>query len=545
MRWFKRFFTAVFLMCLFAATFLLASFHAAVAMKPQHLIGKTAPDTGVFIDKDSDKEKIGIHQLILTGSDFDRGFNAGKLGAKLLQKQEVTLLTQLETWIPSRTVLKLLTAVAANWFRGIQDYYEPWALEEMYGVSLNAPTEGDFLADGFTRQISYHGLHEVGQMLVDQGVPFACTAVAAQYKDSWIIGRNFDFEGGEVFDREKLMKWVFPDKGNPYVSVIWAGMVGATTGVNANGLFISLNAAGSDDFARIGTPSTLVITKALQYANNVEEALQIFRDSPMFITDIFLVADAKSKRVFRIEKSPGRTVIDELKKSSIVANHLDSEAFKADKTNAFREQELTSTFRQTRGLELLEKLKPEEAKSRDEAVLRVLEILRDKGEVNGVPLELNNRRAIDALIAAHSVVFDPEAQRLYVSRGPSLAGAFSGFDLKRSFAEKRPVTIASLPRDPLVSDDLYAKIRVSEKASWEAQAFARKRNCPAAKASLKTAQENFDKSGQFHSAAGDVAFNCESNVEKAKLEWQLALALHPAYAREERALKESLKHATR
>lgn len=539
MNWFKRLFAGLSLLALLFFTFLLASFHAGVAIRPSHLVGQTPKVSGEFIDR----SVYGVHQILLTGTDFERGYNAGRLGKDLLQKQEVSLLTQLEGWIPSRTVLKLLTAVAANWFRGIQDYYAPWALEEMYGVSLNAPTEGDFLADGFTRQISYHGLHEVGQMLVDQGVQFACTAILTRYQNNWLVGRNFDFEGGAVFDREKLMKWVFPDKGNAYLSVIWAGMVGATTGVNEHGLYISLNAAGSDEHARIGTPSTLVITKALQYANNAEEALQIFRDERMFITDIFILVDAPSKRAFRIEKSPAKTVVTEITEAAVVANHLDSDPFKADKTNAFREAELTSSYRQTRGLDLLKKLKPEQAKSHRLAAETILEILRDKGEENNTPLHLNNRRAIDALIAAHSVIFDAEAMNFYVSQGPSLAGAFSGFDLKKSFAAKRPVTIEGFPRDPLVSDELYDRVRRSEKLVSLAQNQVAKRNCPAATVAFKEAEENFSGSSFFHHVAGDFALTCERNVEKAKREWKHALALYPAYARDERALKEKIKHA--
>jgi len=87
-------------------------------------------------------------------------------------------------------------------------------LEEMYGVSKSTSTDFDFLLDRFTRQIAYHGLHEVGQLAVDQGSDsMGCTVVALPHKRNWIIGRNFDFEGGRIFDSEKIMKWVFPERG--------------------------------------------------------------------------------------------------------------------------------------------------------------------------------------------------------------------------------------------------------------------------------------------------------------------------------------------
>ncbi len=174
----KRFLIAVTYLLLLVLTFALASLHAGVAKKPLHLIGQTAPLTGRFIDK----EKFGMHQMILTGSSFERGYNAGKLTADLLRRQEKVLFDQLESWIPSRTALKILALFGANWFRGLGDYFEPWATEEMYGVSLSAPREYDFLADGFTRQIAYHGLHEVGQLLVDKGGGFACTLMDRRSK---------------------------------------------------------------------------------------------------------------------------------------------------------------------------------------------------------------------------------------------------------------------------------------------------------------------------------------------------------------------------
>ncbi len=75
----------------------------------------------------------------------------------------------------------------------------------MYGISRSAPRKYDYLADPYTRQVAYHGLHEVGQMMVDQGFEegMACTVIAVKRGRQWILGRNFDFEGGRIFDKEK------------------------------------------------------------------------------------------------------------------------------------------------------------------------------------------------------------------------------------------------------------------------------------------------------------------------------------------------------
>src|SRR5262245_814082 len=230
------------------------------------------------------KEKAGINQLIIFGDPFTRGYATGKLTSYLMFQQEATLIREFYRLFPNPLLRNALILGLLRWYWGIQEYFEDWMLEEAYGVSLSASREFNFLLDPFSRQIAYHGLHEVGQLMIDRGVDaMGCTVFAIPHKGSWVIGRNFDFEGGKIFDDEKILKWVFPDKGFAFVSVTWAGMVGAVTGVNENGVYISINAAGSTDFGRFGTPSTLILVKALQFSRTADEARKIIENSKMFI----------------------------------------------------------------------------------------------------------------------------------------------------------------------------------------------------------------------------------------------------------------------
>jgi hypothetical protein len=72
---------------------------------------------------------------------------------------------------------------------------------------------------------------------------------------------------------------------------------------------------------------------------------------------------------------------------------------------------------------------------------------------------LGNRRAIDALIAAHGVLYDSKADVLYVSEGPSMSGAFRGYSLKKSFELNKPVEITKLNRDPEVTPAQYQEVK--------------------------------------------------------------------------------------
>ncbi len=407
-------------------------------------------------------------------------------------------------------------------------------LDQMYGISKSASKKYDRLIDGYSRQLAYHGLHEVGQMMVDQtGDDVGCTVVAAPAGRHWVLGRNFDFEGGRSLDTEKIMKWVFPDHGAAYVSVNWAGMVGTVTGVNEHGIYLSLNAAGSSDHRRYGLPTTLLLTKALMFSRDAEDALEIFKSEPVIITDIFVLLDSRTGRLYRIEKSPLKTEVIELEGPSAITNHLVSEAFATDPINVFRRDELTSGARMERARELLKAPEIANAKSTGALELPILKIIRDKGGYYP-----GHRRAIDSLIAVHSVLYNSESQTLYVSRGPALAGPFAGFDLPASFAAHQPIVTKTLPRDE-ISDDLFWSVHNSSKSLRTARKLIQKKRCSQAKSRLDGV--SFRESAEYFEALGDFKAECESLGQEAVQNWRRALALRPAYSREQTAIQNRLE----
>jgi hypothetical protein len=333
---------------------------------------------------------------------------------------------------------------------------------------------------------------------------------------------------------------VFPDKGYAFVSVIWAGMVGGVTGVNENGIYLSINAAGSTDFRRLGTPSTLVWHKAMQNSKTIDDAIRIIRDETMFITDIFVVADKKSGKAFRIEKSPDAVEVIPILGPSIVANHLISERWKNDSFNAYRRDELTSLQRQRRGESILKSFSNSATQDSEYVENFALNVLRDKADLDGEPLHLGNRKAIDGLLATHSVVYNASSDVLYVSQGPGVSGAFTGFDLRASFQKKSPVAVKSLPRDPRVSDEDFYRVGRSVVEVARAQELLKHGKCDEAALKLETARSYFYESSAYYSNLGDF-HNCKGSLAKAKDAWKKALALSPAYARQVRSLKEKLK----
>ncbi|HEX4923323.1 MAG TPA: C45 family peptidase [Bdellovibrionales bacterium] len=519
------------------AAWSLAVLHRAVLLPPEPA---ATVQTGSARSRFIPKADAKIHQLVLEGTHFERGDMAGQHTSHLLLLQEQSLNGKLNEIIPNAFLRRALQVLAMRWFWGNDRYFESWAKEEMYGVGRWAPPEFDHLADGYTRQAAYHGLHEVGQMMVDQGLEdMGCTVIAHPDGEHWVIGRNFDFEGGLVFDTEKIMKWVFPADGFAYVSVVWAGMVGAVTGVNEHGVYISLNAAGSDDFKRHGTPSTLVLTKALQSAKTAAEAVEVIEKQPMFITDIFVVADRRGGVLYRVEKSPAKSHVLQHREPVAIANHLVAPVWSGDSVNQYRISELTTRHRAERGQLLVDKIKSKGKITSLNA--EILAILRDKGDDGaGQTLHLGNRRAIDGLIATHAVIYNTRENVLFVSEGPALTRELHGFDMAASFKAREPVRVASLPADGGVTPERYFAVKASFIELARARRLLKKKKCEEASVPVEKAHGLFGESSMYYETLGDLK-SCRGDREGAVEAWRRAVELVPAYARQAKSLEEKLK----
>jgi hypothetical protein len=409
-----------------------------------------------FLRPNTDEQQL--QHLILSGNDYSRGLLAGRETRDLLFQQESDLTGMLEKIFPSRVLVYLFELGLIPVFKGVEYIIPPRYLAEMYGVSRSTDKKFAVYAEPFTRQLAYHGLHEVGQMMVDQAQDdrmenMGCTAIIYPHGNTWMVGRNFDFEGGATLDEKKLLKWVFPEEGYAYVSVIWAGMVGAITAVNEKGIYVSINAAGAKGFNRHGLPSTLLLTKVIESSANASHAIEIFKSTPTMISEIFLLVDSQEGLAYRIEKSPEHTAIIPLTQASALTNHMVDPYWKEDPTNLFRKEYLTSHYREARALELLSLLPS--GLSDENLENEFLKILRDKKEKGGMDLNFGNRRAIDPLIANHSIIFNGLTQTLYVSRGPHLIAPYEGYNLRESFKSRKPVFTRMLPADEDVSEKIY------------------------------------------------------------------------------------------
>lgn len=397
-------------------------------------------------------KRDGQRILHLAGDPYALGYHNSNLLAPLLKRQEDELLDLLFHFTKSPFRAALVRQASLLYLFGLSDYLTEAERVEILGLVEGSPDPFPELGNRYARITAYHAIHELSQRYAFDHPLMACSAIAISSKRGKnghaYLARNFDFEAGPVFDRDKVILAVRPKEGFGFVSVSWAGMAGVVSGMNEHGLAITINAGASEDYRRIGTPTGFLVRRALEQARNINEAIKVLTSSPTFVTDIISLADAGGN-VAVLELTPSQFGIRE---GDIVAstNHLESTALVNDRVSLKRQVQTTTLPRRQRLESIVQRL-PQ--KIGPEVLL---EVLRDRKNTLGVPLPPGHRHSIDALIATHSIIFDATARKIWVSQGPHTLGDYKGYDIRKmiyadSPEEMKKSYIPALPADPLLS----------------------------------------------------------------------------------------------
>lgn len=412
---------ATVLLALNLVSLVLVAYQASDLPAPRPPLSSTEKVAALEKARDLPGSESGLHHIVVAGKDWERGYAEGELTQDLLARQELALQARYLASVPWAPLREWLSPLVLLGFSGLPESLDPSMLEHMWALSRSRSARFERWGAPFARQVAYTALHEVGRGLV----------LATPTADGWLLARSLEQDSGDSLEREQILRWEFPDRGHAYLSIAWAGLSGAVTGVNDAGVFVAVNAAASRDFSRRGMPSTLVAAKVLRESDGLDAALDIFRQVRALSTDAYVVLDARARRLARVEKSPDRTMIFEAREPTIVANHLEAAHWANDPFNVHRRDGLASLERSKRGASLLTRLEPAELKG-ERGPNALLPLLRDPG-------------AGDPARPLHAVVYDGRREILYVGGAPGWAGVFRGFDLAKSFARRAPQPTGVLP----------------------------------------------------------------------------------------------------
>ncbi|SFN72427.1 Acyl-coenzyme A:6-aminopenicillanic acid acyl-transferase [Capnocytophaga haemolytica] len=372
-----------------------------------------------------------LWELYLSGNPYQLGLNSGALTQRLYHRQDSLLFTKLNDFVPSVRKQRFLRRFI-KWFnRDINNCIIPPLKEELLGQSRYSDTLFNYIAPPYERALYLHSAHDLGHALQDlMLVGCSSLAVWGDYTadGQLLIGRNFDFYLSDDFATERIVRFVRPDKGIPFMSYAWGGMVGVLSGMNLEGLTVTINAGKSSIPLRARTPISLLCREILQYASTIDEAVAIAKKRKVFVSEAIMVGSAKDKRAVLIEVSPKKIGIYEVENRLLCTNHFQSDVYKDDKKNKAQIAESHSAYRYAK----LEELVPANARLTPE---KMAAILRNTEGLEGKAIGYGNEKALNQLLAHHAVIFKPEQRKVWVSSSPYQLGEFVMYDLKEVFKD--------------------------------------------------------------------------------------------------------------
>lgn len=381
------------------------------------------------------KNKQGLWELYVEGDPLEIGLSTGALTDSLLHKQQRIFFSKITDLIPSKFQQNLLRHFL-KWYNrklylNVPDEYQT----EIYGVSQYSSNEFDNIAPQYQRGLYLHAAHDIGHALQDLAL-VGCSSFAAWNEKSedgnLILARNFDFYVNDDFAENKIVAFIKPEEGYPFMMVTWPGMIGAVSGMNYEGLTVTINASKSKIPLSAKTPISILTREILQHAKNLDEAIAIAKKRKVFVSESIMIGSANDNRAILIEVSPDKMDVYDVPNSNqlICSNHFQGEAFKEDKRNQEQIANSHSEYRFERMQELLSenpKVNPEIAS----------EILRNKEGLENISLGFGNEKALNQLLAHHGIIFKPKEKLVWVSANPFQLGEFVCYDLNAVFGENR------------------------------------------------------------------------------------------------------------
>lgn len=399
----------------------------------------------------------GLYEMRVCGGPFERGEAIGKLGEDLLYQQEKAFADKLFEMVPSSRYRAFLHYFITIFNRRLGASVPLEYRQEIKAMSASCTHEFDEFGSPYDRQMQYHSAHDIGHVMQDYML-VGCTSFAVWGRESadssLLMARNFDFYMGEEFAKNKLVLFEKPDSGYAYVSVTWPGMLGVVSGMNTQGLAVTINASKLEVPSSSATPISILVKSILQYASNIEEAETIAASFKTFVCESILVGSANDGRAVIIEKTPSdmgiyspeggsessrMTVASSANMDSslggasavtrvICTNHYQSDRFRDDQVNVENIRVSDSGYRYRRVQQLLDSLGSID-------YLKAAAVLRDIRGVDGEDVGYCNDLSINQMLAMHSVIFKPAEKKIWVSTSPWQFGKFVCFDLDEVFGE--------------------------------------------------------------------------------------------------------------
>ena len=419
------------------------------------------------------KDKWGLWEMYLQGNGYERGLAHGKLTKELMEYQEQAFVDKINQLVPSPSYIRILRTLIAWFNRDMENYIPQEYKNEIYGISQSCNPRFNYIGPAYRRILNYHGAHDIGHALQNLAL-VGCTSFAMHKqsaKHNLLLGRNFDFYVSDEFAKNVIIAHVNPSKGHQYTYVTWASFIGVASGMNDQGLTVTINAAKSTYPTESAMPISLLAHEILQYASTIDQAVAIAHKRKLFVSESLQIGSAKDNSSAIIEKTPDTMDVYRNDKTYLVcANHFQGEPLGNTKLNKEDMAESPSVYRQERCEQLIGEYP--NANYKQAAI-----ILRDMKGINNEDIGYGNEMAMNQLISHHSVIFEPQSGLMWVSTHPYQLGDylafkisdFKAFDSLKVLGESLEIDSLRIAASPFLKTTDYVKFILFKKLKAQLQ----------------------------------------------------------------------------
>ncbi len=390
----------------------------------------------------------GIHVLRLRGNDYEMGFQHGEMLRDAIPNGPLPYFARYVEKLLSAGLIGRLGGPASHLLgsalsmtvgRRIARRFPARIREAMDGLADGARMSRKELRRAVTMPETYLWVGSVykkvfrAPMGQRHGVPvLGCTSAIA-WGDATthgrlLHGRNFDYQGVGVWDREQAVVFHEPSDGQAYVSIAAAGvLLGGITAMNESGLSLVVHQhIACTDFDLDGVPVGVVGDEVMRYAKSIDDARRILDGHRPNGAWTYVITSAHEKRAIAYEVTCDRRAViepDTLAKDKSVFGysnvylHKDLHQTEVDFYPSYWRNNM-ARFRQANA-----RLHDAYGKIDADVIASILGDVGDECRFS----------AISALSTVASVVFDAERGLVYVATGrpPVSNRPYLAFDLPK------------------------------------------------------------------------------------------------------------------
>jgi len=234
-----------------------------------------------------------------------------------------------------------------------------------------------------------------------------------------------------------------PEGRIAWAGVGWPGLLGAVTGINAEGIAVMVDPARTSDVrvTRTARPVALLARTVLEQARTLDDAIKLVESSATLGSAVIVVVDGTSGKWVQIERTPSKAIVERNPKSPALGDVLTTNTLASDPENDRARRMLPTQSRVERAAKLLRAPLGE--------VGAMAAILRDQRAADDSPRPPGHRGVIDDGRAVQVVILDPALLALWVA-DPRAAGRLRAFDLRHELRNEgdRAAPAADVAAEP-------------------------------------------------------------------------------------------------